>query len=301
MEVQIELMTFTLFVCLAAGTFCMLGLLTVLGKGKTLQLPALICSLVALVIGGVGSFLHLQHWERLFNGFGHITSGITQEFIAIAVFFVGLVVYFIFMRRSEDGVAPKWAAVIAIIVSVALVIIMALSYNMASRPAWNTPLLWLYYLSNAAFFGALALSCIAGLKGETELDVAKLSLRLTWIFGIVALIVTIAYALFISSSSGTFSDVGYYFDATHPNKPMADAASATSGILTGSTAMLFWGGVIAIGYIVPIALAFVAQNKAPLGKVVAVCAGGGLICALIGGICFRIILYTLAFSVFVFY
>ncbi len=37
--------------------------------------------------------MHLQHWERIFNGFGHITSGITLEFIGVIVFMICLAVF----------------------------------------------------------------------------------------------------------------------------------------------------------------------------------------------------------------
>ncbi|MDR1713844.1 MAG: dimethyl sulfoxide reductase anchor subunit, partial [Coriobacteriales bacterium] len=86
MELQWPLIIFTLFICLGAGTFCVAGLLAGLGKGEKLQLSAVVVALAAVVIGGIASFVHLQHWDRAFNGFGHLTSGITQELIAIVVF-----------------------------------------------------------------------------------------------------------------------------------------------------------------------------------------------------------------------
>ena len=69
-----------------------------------------------LALGGIAVFFHLQHWERIFNGFGHITSGITQELIAIMVFVVVAVAYFVMARKSADGgTLPKWMAVLAIV------------------------------------------------------------------------------------------------------------------------------------------------------------------------------------------
>ena len=44
-------------------------------------MPAWVVSAVLLAAGGIAVFFHLEHWERIFNGFGHITSGITQELI----------------------------------------------------------------------------------------------------------------------------------------------------------------------------------------------------------------------------
>ena len=51
-------------------------------------------SCVLLAVAGIAVFFHLQHWERIFNGFGHITSGITQELIAIVAFVAVAVAYF---------------------------------------------------------------------------------------------------------------------------------------------------------------------------------------------------------------
>ena len=82
METQWPLVIFTLFVCLTCGTLGGMSILALKGQGRNLQMTALITSAVSLVVGGIGAFLHLEHWERIFNGFGHITSGITQELIA---------------------------------------------------------------------------------------------------------------------------------------------------------------------------------------------------------------------------
>ena len=81
METQWPLVIFTLFVCLTCGTLGGMSILALKGQGRNLQMTALITSAVSLVVGGIGAFLHLEHWERIFNGFGHITSGITQELI----------------------------------------------------------------------------------------------------------------------------------------------------------------------------------------------------------------------------
>lgn len=44
-----------------------------------------------------------RHWERIFNGFGHLTSGITQELIAIVVLAAVAVAYLVMLRKSDDG------------------------------------------------------------------------------------------------------------------------------------------------------------------------------------------------------
>ena len=117
MEIQWPLILFTFFNCLAGGIFLMQGILTLSGKGKAMQLASCVSAIVALAIGGLSVFFHLQHPLRMLNGFGHITSGITIELIFVIVFAIAVVLYFLMMRRSEEGVAPKWCAILAIVVS----------------------------------------------------------------------------------------------------------------------------------------------------------------------------------------
>jgi anaerobic dimethyl sulfoxide reductase subunit C (anchor subunit) len=292
MEAQWPLMFFTLFVCLGAGTFAVAGLLAALGKAPEIQLPATIVSLVAVILGGIASFLHLEHWDRIFNGFGHLSSGITQELIGIVVFVVIAIIYLVLARRAD---VPVWAGWVAVVVSVALVIVMSLSYNMAARPIWDTPLLWLYYLSNALLSGALVIALLAGIKKIDATLVSKLAIG----GSALTLVVLVAYAVFIPSLASSFTSVGNYFDPTHPTKVMADPGGVLSGFLTGEYALLFWAGALCVGAVIPAVLAFLAQKKE--GSVLVGLAGGAALCALAGGLCFRVILYALGFSVFVFY
>lgn len=89
MELQWLLILFTTFISASAGLFAAQGCYALAGEGRKAQLPALITSVVIMAIGGIAVFFHLTHPDRLFIGFGHITSGITQEFIAIVATFYG--------------------------------------------------------------------------------------------------------------------------------------------------------------------------------------------------------------------
>jgi DMSO reductase anchor subunit len=292
MELQWPLVVFTLFICLGAGTFAVTGLLAGLNKASEIQLPSVLVALVAIVAGGVASFLHLQHFERAFNGFGHITSGITQELIGIAVV---VIVAAVFAVLSRKGAVPAVLGWVALIVSVGLVIVMSLSYTMASRPVWASPLLVLYYLSNAALLGGAAVSFIASVKGAD----ATWALNVSLAGAALTVVSSLAYAVYIPSSASAFTSVGNYFDPTHPTKAMVDPQAALSGFLTGDQAVLFWGGVVALGCLVPLVLAFLARKKT--GSALSGLAVGTLIGAVTGAVSFRIIFYALGYSVFVFY
>lgn len=134
MEPQWPLIIFTTLVSWCAGTFATQAYLGMKGTGKKAQMPCWIVSAVLLIVGGVAVFFHLQHWERIFNGFGHITSGITQELIAIIVLAIVAVIY-LAMLRKNDNTVPKWIAVLAIVMSAVLVMVMGHSYMMEARPA----------------------------------------------------------------------------------------------------------------------------------------------------------------------
>ncbi len=100
----------------AAGIFGTQCILALQKRGGAVQLPALICSAVVLVVGGIAVVFHLTHPFNLFNGFGHITSGITQELIAIVLLAVVMVLFFLMLRRSEDDTVPQWLAVVGLVV-----------------------------------------------------------------------------------------------------------------------------------------------------------------------------------------
>ena len=318
MELQWPLILFTFFVCFASGVLLMQGVLTFLGKGKATQLPALVASLVLLVIGGISVFLHLEHWERIFNGFGHITSGITLEFIGCVVFFVVLVLFFLMMRRAEDGMAPKWCGVLAVIVGIAMPVVTGDSYLMAAIPAWNTPLLPIYYAVNTVFMGSLAMLVMNGVLANRAAKAAEaedaapaatvgadgeneLCVKIGFVAGVVQAVVVIAYAIYISTQGSAYTDIVWYFDPTLPDVSMVDIGSIVSAILTGSLAPLFYVGVLVVGIAGALAALFLAQRKQAAGSTLALYGGAGLVCAIIGGICWRCALYVVAASVFALY
>jgi len=292
MEIQWQLVIFTLLNCLGAGTFGVLGLLAAFGKGTEVRLPALVVALASLIIGGVASLFHVQHWERIFNGFGHLSSGITQEIICLALICIGIVVYFVVSRK---GATPKWAGWMAMVLALLLIVAMAHSYVMPSRPMWNNALLYAYYISNTILFGSLVVALLYGLKKEGSAFAVKVAL----VGGGLQLITAIAYAVVIPSLADSFTAVGFYFDPTTPTKAMMDPISLFSGFLTGEYALLFWGGALALGALIPPVLAFLANKKS--GTTLAAYAGVGVACALAGGVAFRVVLYVLGFSVFLFY
>ena len=167
MELQWPLILFTTLTAWACGVFGAQGVLALKDAGRKSQQLLAVLSCVLLAVGGICVFFHLQHWERIFNGFGHITSGITQELIVIVAFVVVAVVYFVVARKSEDGgTLPKWMAVLAIAISVVLAAVCAHSYMMPARPAWNSVLEVLSIVGAACLLGPATVAVVLAAKGE---------------------------------------------------------------------------------------------------------------------------------------
>ncbi len=309
MEIMWPLIIFTFFLCLASGTFLWQGVLTVKGKGKKMQLVSMIVSLVCFGIGGLGVLFHLASPLRIFNGFGHITSGITQEVIAMVIVCLAIVVFFLMWFRSEDRCAPVWCGWMAIVTSILMIVVMAHSYWMASVPVWNNIVYILFFLANMLAAGILSSNVIARFT-KCEDGAEFLKKFAFWLVVIYAVIVVVYAVYLVILGNTSFSEIGFYFDPTLPDIHMTEAGKTMTSIFAGSYAPLFWLGVVVIGLVAPLALAFVAKKggvkiKAAGEKAVAgilsnekVTYLAALICLLIGGVCWRVILYMTALHVF---
>ena len=184
MELQWPLILFTTLTAWGCGVLGGAGALALKGAGKKSQQLLAILSCVLLAAGGIAVFFHLQHWERIFNGFGHITSGITQELIAIVAFVAVAVAYFAMARKSDDGgTLPKGMA-------------------------WDSVLEVLSIVGAACLLGPATCAVVLAAKGE---DAGECGLPAVAGSAIGA-VCTAAYAAFIQLSAGAFSQVGYYFD-----------------------------------------------------------------------------------------
>lgn len=292
MELQWPLILFTTLVAWSAGLFGAQAVMAWGGHAKKSQTTAWVTAAVLLALSGIAVFLHLEHWERIFNGFGHLSSGITQELIAIVVLAVVAVVYLVMMRKSDDGASvPKWCSACAVLVSVVLVAVMAHSYTMAARPAWDS-LLWIAaVLGETCVLGPCTMTIIMAVRGD---DLAPAGMPAV-VGAVVNAVTAAAFAIFLQASASSFAQVGLYFDPTHPTKAVADAAATVS-----AQAPLLWAGAVLVGAIVPLAVCFLAKRKGDaaswkLWGAVAVVA------ALAGALCLRITFYNLGLSVFMYY
>lgn len=294
MSLQWPLILFTTLLAWSCGLFATQGIVSLQNKNNEgsdaqaqLQMKVLLISLVLLVLSGIAVFFHLQHWERIFNGFGHITSGITQELIFIVVMAIAMVCVFACLRQNGKGKIPAWASWFAIISSVILIIVAGHSYMMPARPAWDSFLEPISLLGEACAMGPLSYAVIA------KINFSKLSVYATAINAATTLI----YGAYLQACSlFGFSSVGYYFDNVHPNKPMVDP-----GAIAVNQSLLIWLGAFAIGAVVPLVLVLLARKKKmPAQKQIKI-ALVSAICVIAGAICLRCAFYFMGIDIFTLY
>ena len=289
MELQWPLILFTTLLAWAAGVFGAQCLYALRGQGTRAQMPALIASAALLVVGGIAVFFHLEHWERIFNGFGHLTSGITQELIAIVLLAVVMVLFFLMLRRSEDSTVPQWLAVVGLVVVLVLIVAMGHSYMMSSLPAWDTVLQLLSLLGAACVMGPATVAFIGAVRG---IEIEGIGL-LAVIGAAVNAVLSVAYMFAMEASSATFQSFQYYFDPTHPNVAMANPANVS--LFTGDSLTALVIAVIAL--VVALVGALVGKKQGAWKVWGAVVAIAGLVCA----VALRVMMYTMGETLFMLY
>ena len=290
MELQWPLILFTTLLAWAAGLFAAQCLWALRGKGGRAQMPALIASAALLVVGGIAVFFHLEHWERIFNGFGHMTSGITQELIAIVVLAVVMVVYFVYLRRGGDEAkVPTWLSIVGIVVAAILVIVMGHSYMMASLPAWDSLLQIASLLGAACGFGPATMALICAVRDEaSDLD-AKANL----IGQAVNVVLVVAYLVAMQATAGSYTAVEFWFDPTNPTMDITP---------DGSTAP--FSGASAAWAVTAIVVAVAGLGSALAGRAKGdwkVWGAVGAACVLVSALALRAVFYMTGVSIYPFF
>ncbi len=294
MELQWPLILFTTFVAWSAGLFGAQGVAALAGEGRKAQLPALVAAGVLLAVGGVAVFFHLEHWERIFNGFGNPTSGITQELVCVVVVGALMVAMLVALRKAAADEAapamPKWLAALAVAAAALLVLVTGHSYMMAARPAWDSVLGPLSLLGAAAAMGPLTFAAIEAARGEAAGRVVGLA---ALIGSAANAVLAVAYVAVMEMAGGAYTEVGYYFDPTHPTAGMVDASALSP--LAGDAVAMVTAAVIAA--LAPVACA-VLGRRAGNWKL---WGAAGTACAVVSAVALRMAFYAVGASVYLFY
>ena len=297
MELQWPLIIFSTFVAWSSGLFVTQGIYALKGQGIKAQMKALITAVVILAIGGIAVTFHLQHFERIFNGFGHLTSGITQELIGMVVMVIFMIIFFSYLRRGGlEAQIPKWLAICTIVIGVVMVCVCAHSYNMASRPAWDSILQILSLLGASCILGPgtfAFLLAISQKEGEAETEGETALTGLVNFYGSIAGAVLQVVYLIAMCFIQTTTYASTYFDPTSPTKDITTAASTNP--FAGDA--LVWSILVIVACIGAVVCAFMGKKKGNwkiCGIVIAAC-------GVIAAIALRVVFYMMGISVYPFY
>ena len=290
MELQWPLILFTTLLAWAAGVFGAQCLYALRGQGTRAQMPALITSAVLLVVGGIAVFFHLEHWERIFNGFGHLSSGITQELIAIVVLAVVMVVYFVYLRRGGDEAkVPAWLAGVGLVLAVVLVCVMGHSYMMASLPAWDSVLQIGSLLGAACGFGPATMAILVAVKDESTDYAAKVNL----IGQVVNVVLVVAYLIAMQATAGAYTQVEFWFDPTSPTLDVTPDGSTEP--FSGASLGFSIAAIVAAAC--GVAAAFAGKAKGDWKVWGAICVA----CVLVSALALRAVFYMTGVSIYPFF
>jgi anaerobic dimethyl sulfoxide reductase subunit C (anchor subunit) len=282
MSIEWALVFFTLFICLSVGTF--LGAVVATewwGKAAQVRLPGAIVTLVTLGVGGFSSVLHLGHPERLFGALGHPTSGIFAESTMIGLFGLDVLIYLWAMRKGLPDQTRRRIATVGTLPAVMLAFAVGDTYVLSSRPAWDTLILPTLYVVSAAVMGCFSLSLLVA--HSKSADAATETAPVVDLATLVALavqgVLLIAYLVHLAIA------------------PYPDETRSATRVLAGNLAPLFWIGLVLIGLLIPFVLTTKFRTKISANLSSLASAKLGLICVLVAGVAFRVLMFSLGSSI----
>lgn len=242
---------------------------------------------------------------------------------------VAMVIYYIFLRRSEGGEMPKWVPILAIVICAIMVIIMGMSYMMPARPAWNNIFEVTSLIGAACILGPATLTVLVNMpvkQGEQEKkteeaakdseasDSASKSKsadevssadgseanramegsleKQSFIGSIINGACVAAYIIAMAAAGTAFTQIGEYYV---PSEPMRNITSSYSGPFGGASLILTI--LVIIAAIVAI-IAVVEGKKTKKWLMWGLIA---LVAAVVCTIVLRVIFYQLGVSVYPFY
>lgn len=300
-----QLTVFSMLVLIAAGAFLFQGVQAVQYRSEGMNRSIAIGAIVAAVIGVVEFALSVGHPAMVFGAFSNLTSGITLFLYAAALFVVAAVVFLAMSLRSEDASVPAWCGVLAIVASVALMLGSAFGYltissgfKLSAIDGGSASII-AYFATDALLFGALVVLLIAALRKDEQ--ATGLTRKALLVVAALNVVFVVAYLMWYAADTQSAAQVARSsFDIQHNSftyggavATLTTSASDQLGtFLTGGSAPLFWVGVVVMGMVVPVAAGVAALLKSDRKVVLAVCAVA-LVAAVVGGVCFRIMLGAL--------
>ena len=260
MEIQWSLVIFTALTDGAGWMAVCIAIDEFQKKAPKASFMAAIVALVLAIVGGIASVTHLSHPENIMGVFGHPTSGIFTEALLVGLFSVAIIVYALLKKREASEGTAKALAVISAVIGIILSCAAGASYMMESVPAWNTPLLPAGYLGTAIPLG-VALYMLVAKMLDSEADLTVYAKCLI-VGGVAAAVLALAFAL------------------------PAGVSGSALGVMVSA---------VVLSGVAPAILGFIMSKDA--AKCTTGLIGVALACALIGALCFRVGMWSIAVPV----
>lgn len=256
------------------------------GRDDAARKAKLAAVAVAVVAVGLGALIlavdargGMMHPLRFVHLIGNLGSVMAWGVIFISLFLVGAIVCAGMMLAKKQP--PRALEIVTAVLGLGVSLYTGVLLGTAPAfPLWSLAALPIAFLVSAAYTGYAAWGLATRVAGGG-------SAAPSWVSR-AALVLPVAEAaaliLLLAVVSGT------------AGSGAAAAAASVANLVSGSQAVVFWGGVVAVGLVAPLALAVLRQrqgDKAP--------AWYGLaewVCILVGGFAFRYAVVMAAVPIF---
>lgn len=257
MEIQWSLVLFTALSGAGAWLVACAGLDAFRGLARKTVVPAVICGIALIIVGGIASATHLSHVDRIMAVLAHPAPGIFLEALLLGIDVVVAAVFLVLYKREASAGALKVLGVVAVAMAAIFSYSCGSSYMMSSQLAWNTVALPLGYLGGAMASGTALWYVLCAVRREDAQALSFAALE-TLVGSVAALVTALVYG-------------------------------AASGVMGGDASVLFWLGVVICGGVAPLACAVTGLKKTEGALPLAVVAAAG---ALIGSVAYRVLMWT---------
>ncbi len=245
---EMYLIAFSCLSCLAAGMFLAVTVADIKDFPDRSLLWGAILSLVLMGAGGAAGTMNLGHPEMVLAALSRPESNLFLEFASAIAFCCLLVIYIFVVFRGLSETFRKIVACLCALCAVLLLFALGKNFYMEWRPAWSTYTLVLPFIGWGLAVGGFVLGIFNKLKDEDEdyddEEEVKLPVGLIAIAGCCAAIIfTLAYfgALAISDQE--------------------EAVEAFDNCVSGAYLEIFWGALVACGFVIPFVLALISRAR----------------------------------------
>lgn len=236
---------YSLLTCFGGGTLAFLGFSEVAKLAPKARKAAAVAAALLLLAGGCVYVFSLGHPGRIMAVATNAVKGSPKslEFVCMLACLVVAVAYTIVSLRSESEAAPRILGAAGLALGLAMGVVAGVSASVG-RASWAGIVYPLAYLGGGLAMGGSLFGSVMALARDDAADFRKVAL--------VALVGTVVQA----------------------------AGFVALGVCTGFSvdALLYWGGAVAVGTVVPIICLAAAPKARALVFAALICSAAGAVC-----------------------